>query len=115
VRGSDGTCEVDATLSETRQARALPGALYRNDLVGFQIVSRPTADNTELRVTIGTVPATLNIDVGAVTGSISRGLALPSDLLWSDVYQRLYVVDVERRGLIELTMQPLGYTQSRFE
>jgi hypothetical protein len=115
VRGADGACEVDATLSETRQARALPGTLFRNDLVGFQVVSRPTAGNTELRITIGTVPATLNIDVGAATGSVSRGLALPSDLLWSSVYQRLYVVDVERRGLIELTMQPLGYTQSRFE
>ncbi|MFN9808655.1 MAG: hypothetical protein ACK6CU_03370 [Deltaproteobacteria bacterium] len=115
VRGSDGTCGIDASLAETRQSRALPGALYRNDLVAFQVVSRPASGNTELRVTIGTVPATLNIDVGAATGSFARGLALPSDLLWSDVNQRLYIVDVERRGLLELTTQPLGYTQSRFE
>ncbi|MFN7696463.1 MAG: hypothetical protein ACK5U8_01065, partial [Deltaproteobacteria bacterium] len=98
-----------------RQSRALPGAHYRNDLVAFQVVSRPASGNTELRVTIGTVPATLNIDVGAATGSFARGLALPSDLLWSDVNQRLHIVDVERRGLLELTTQPLGYTQSRFE
>ncbi|MBX7194728.1 MAG: hypothetical protein K1X94_21920 [Sandaracinaceae bacterium] len=115
IRADDGTCEVDETLSVSRQSRAQAGALFANDLVAFQIAARPSTDSTELRVTIGTVPATLNLDVGAVASSTSRGLALPSDIVWSSVYERMYIVDVERRGLIELTMQPLVYTQSRFE
>jgi len=115
VRGTDGACEIDTTLPATRVARALPGRVYENALIAFRIPNAPAADATELRVTIGTVPAMLNIDVGAITTGAQRGLALPSDVVWNDVYQRMYVVDVERRGLIELTLQPLQYTSSRFE
>ncbi len=115
VRGADGSCEIDETLPVTRQGRARAGEQFTNELVSFQIASPPSSDSTELRVTIGTVPATLNLDVGVSTGTATRLLALPSDIVWNAVNQRLYVVDVERRGLIELTLQPLSYTQSSFQ
>lgn len=117
VRGSDGGCEVDASRPVTWQSRARASTPFANDLIGFHVASRPTSDLTELRVTIGTVPATLNLDIGAAssTTSTARSLSLPTDLLWNDVYQRFYIVDVERRGLLETTMQPLRYTSTRFE
>jgi hypothetical protein len=118
VRGADGTCAVDATLSPERMARAFPGLTYANGRIGFRIPVAPTASATELRITVGNVPATLNIDVGALSATTvggGRGLALPTDVVWNGVNARLYVVDVERRGLLELTTEPLQYTPSRFE
>jgi hypothetical protein len=116
VRADDGTCEVDTTLDRERVSRAFAGQTYANGRVGFRIPEVPSASATELRITVGNVPATLNVDIGAAQGGTgSRGLALPSDIAWNEVFQRLYIVDVERRGLLELTTQPLQYTQSRFE
>ncbi|GAB4208578.1 MAG: hypothetical protein OHK0013_27150 [Sandaracinaceae bacterium] len=117
VRGDDGRCEVDPSLPSDRMARAFPGQTYANGIVGFRVPAPPTVSGTELRVTIGNAPATLNIDVGALTTTAGggRGLALPTDVVWNDINERLYIVDVERRGLLELTTEPLQYTSSRFE
>ncbi|MBN8616883.1 MAG: hypothetical protein J0L92_40245 [Deltaproteobacteria bacterium] len=115
IRSDDGACVIDESLPTTRTSRARAGETFTNELISFRIASPPTSDSTELRVTIGTVPATLNLDVGVSNGVATRLLALPSDLVWNEVNQRLYVVDVERRGLIELTLQPLSYTTSTFQ
>jgi hypothetical protein len=117
VRADDGACAVDTTLPRERIARAFPGRTYANGLIGFRVPSAPTATSTELRITVGNVPATLNVDIGALSTGVAggRGLALPNDVVWNDVNGRLYVVDVERRGLLELTTEPLQYTASRFE
>ncbi len=116
ARGSDGTCAIDPSRPTSRQSRARPGLLFANDAIAFEIPTRPASDSSELRVTIGTVPPTLNLDVGAASSvGGARSLAMPTDLLFNDVYQRLYIVDVERRGLMETTMEPLQYTQTRFE
>lgn len=117
VRGVGGECVVDPSLPSDWIARAVPGRVFRNAHIAFRIPDAPRAEASELRVVMGNVPSTLSLDLGALGAAAggSRGLALPSDIVWNDVYQRMYVVDVERRGLVEVSMQPLAYTSSRFE
>lgn len=122
VRGADGLCSVDTTQDARRSSRAWVGIPYTGVDLAFQIDAEPTHENTSLVITIGDVPSSLLFDIGSlasssstVATSTSRSLALPSDLRWNQVYQRFYMVDVERRGLIETKVQPVAYTSNRFE
>ncbi|MDW8245342.1 MAG: hypothetical protein RMJ84_02085 [Sandaracinaceae bacterium] len=110
-----GRCRVDSQLSVFWQSRARPGELYRNAALAFRIALRPSSGSPEFRMVFSGLTL-LNLDIGALTGfGTGRGLALPVDVHWSAPIGRLYVLDVSRRGLLEVEVEPLRYTTRRFE
>jgi hypothetical protein len=120
VTTADGQCAVDAAQDARRISRVRAGQPFNNGALAFQvtrppsIVSATSTGTTEFRVVLGNVPATLNVDVGFISQQAGRQLALPADISWNGVNQRLYIIDIERRGLLELQTLPLSYTTSSF-
>ena len=120
VADGSAQCVVDETQDVRRLARVAVGEPYTNGALAFQVTRTPSAvlttstSSTEFRVVLGNVPAMLNVDVGFLSQPSPRQLALPTDIRWNDVNQRLYIIDIERRGLLELQTLPLGFTRSSF-
>lgn len=128
VAGADGVCALDATLPVTRNGRAFHEVPFENPRIAF-LISLLAADvtppgvGTELRFRIGIVDsrfgsvsdAQLRVDLGD-GGNNFRLLTLPSEVRWNDLNQHLFVLDPERRGLVEIatpSMSVVGGT--RFE
>lgn len=120
VADTNAQCVVDETQDVRRLSRVKVGQPFTNGALAFQVTRTPSAvlttatSSTEFRVVLGNVPAMLNVDLGFLSNNSPRQLALPTDIRWNDVNQRLYIIDIERRGLLELEALPLNYTRSSF-
>lgn len=120
VADTNAQCVVDETQNVRRLSRVPVGEPFTNGALAFQVARAPSpalttaTSSTEFRIVLGNVPPMLNVDVGFISSTSPRQLALPTDIRWNEVSQRLYIIDIERRGLLELQTLPLNYTQSSF-
>lgn len=126
TRAADGACMLDATLPDTLQGRAFAGRPFESARLAFQlglVDALPPISGAEIRFRIGIVSsgfgsvsdAQLLYDIGS-TGGSGRLLTLPSEVTWNDRVQHLFVLDAERRGLVEMTTLPFNVvTGTRFE
>lgn len=115
IEGTDGLCTIDTSAPRLHTHRAFLGQAFANTRVAFRIAiegvgaGAPRAESV-LRFRIGIVStaalsaadAQLQADLGFVNSSTTaRYLALPSDVIWNDMLQRTFVIEPQRRGLIE--------------
>lgn len=111
-------CVVDPTLPRSRIGRAFHGVPFVGPRISFQLSLPPgtlTILGTELRISVAGVPAPMGLDLGALSAG-GRALALPSEIVWSDLTSHAFVIDPARRGLVELEMAPLRVvTNTRYE
>jgi hypothetical protein len=126
TRAVDGACTLDATLPAAWQGRARTGVPFASTRLAFQlglVDSLPPIAGAEIRFRIGIVSsgfgsvadAQLLLDLGS-NGSGGRLLTLPSEVAWNDRVQHLFVLEPERRGLVEMTTLPFGVVSgTRFE
>lgn len=126
VEDADGRCVVDTSISELRAGRLGREGRFESTRIAFQITEDrpeilPPALGLVLSFRFGLVLNTLTsaadaqllVDIGAA-GSGARFLTLPSEIVWSDQTQLAYVIEPERRGLVEIetpTMLQVGGTR----
>jgi hypothetical protein len=112
---TDGHCAWDPTVDVLQQGRAFLGRTFVNARIAF-LLQPPTTftGNPDVRITIAPAQTALGVDLTLSTSGV-RQISLPSYLSWNESMGRLYAVDVERRGLVEITMLPLGVSATRFE
>ncbi len=107
IEAPGGVLDVDTVLS----GRAFPGVQFINPLVSFQI--QRFAEG--LAVTDSTVVVlTFNISNGfgvLLFDTSAGGTSLPSSMLFSESFDRLYFVDLVR-GVREIAFEPLSSVQS---
>lgn len=116
IEGADGLCVVDTSAPPLHVHRAFLGQAFANTRVAFRLAVEgegaglPRAGSV-LRFRVGIVSngftsasdAQLWFDLGFVSSSTSaRYNVLPSDVIWSDMLQRTFIMEPQRRGLIEL-------------
>ena len=116
IEGTDGVCMVDTSAPRLHTSRAFLGQPYANTRIAFRMAveglgSGLPRGGSVLRFQIGVVSsaassasdAQLQADLGFINSSTpTRYNALPSEVVWSDMLQRIFVIEPQRRGLIEL-------------
>ncbi|MFW6086897.1 MAG: YncE family protein, partial [Myxococcota bacterium] len=106
VAAGDGSCVVAAGLDGGARGRATPGEVFTNAEVAFRTDDVPGADQSvllEFDVTGGPDPS------GLPLGTQSDGTRVPVLLSagrFHPLNERLYVVDLANRGLVEMGLQP---------
>jgi hypothetical protein len=110
---SDGHCAWDPSLDVLAQGRAFPNRPFANARIAFQLTA-PITGNPDVRIVMTSPQSPLGIDLTLSTSGV-RQISLPAYLSWSEPMGRLYAVDVERRGLVEMTVLPVGVSTTRFE
>lgn len=120
VRGADGNCtfDVDPThLSPLLQGHAFNGVEYDNPRIRFRPTGvpgpTPLVDRSEIRLSLTGAPAQGGVDLSSASGS--RTLSLPGSLLYSEQMAALYVIEQQRRGLLELTLRPLSVSPVNYQ
>lgn len=116
IEGTDGLCTIDTTAPRLHTHRAFLGQPFANTRIALRIAVQgegaglPRAGSV-LRFRVGIVSAgftsasdaQLWFDLGFVNSSTSaRYNVLPSDVIWSDMLQRTFIIEPQRRGLVEL-------------
>ena len=102
-------CVAPPESSVLRDGQAVPGSLYENDSIAFQIA--PLMGDAEpvqgLAFTFGlsTAPSFLTLNAGA-TAAGTRSTVL-SELRYNPIDTRLYAVDSASRGLMPISLSPL--------
>jgi hypothetical protein len=111
VAGEDGRCVVDPDVDPRRRGRAASGVVFRNTQVAFHIrdAAVPPGVALELQLDTSGVPMRNSLQLGVrPTGTVA---VLPSSIAFSEINERLYVVDSANRGLLEIDPQPLRITR----
>jgi hypothetical protein len=111
VADEDGRCMVDQDADPRHRGRALGGVVFRNTQVAFHIreAAVPPGVALELQLDTSGVPLRNSLQLGVrSTGTVA---VLPSSITFSEVNERLYVVDSANRGLLEIDPQPLRITR----
>ena len=110
VDEATGACTVDPALPDTRVGRALPGRPFDNGVVRFVIeeTTSPLGPRSEVEISF------------QITG-VPRELAIPveddlttviSDIAYSEMDERLYVVDTQFKGLVRIQVTPIQVLQA---
>ncbi len=116
IEGTDGLCTVDTSANPLRTHRAFLGEPFANTRVAFRLAiegegAAAPRGGSVLRFRIGIVSASATSAADAQllaplsfvnTTTSSTFLVLPSDVIWSDMLQRIFIIEPQRRGLIEL-------------
>lgn len=115
---TSGICVLDPTLPRTDVGRAYHDVPYTNPRIAF-LLTLPggvrAVAGTELRINVTGTPSPAGLDLGALAGG-GRALALPSEVVWSEIVSHAFVIDPERRGLVELELAPLRVlSNTRYE
>ncbi|MFO0680968.1 MAG: hypothetical protein U0234_02905 [Sandaracinus sp.] len=120
VRGADGNCTFDVDpshLSPLLQGHAFNDVEYVNPRIRFRPTGvpapTPLLDRSEIRLPLSGAPAQGGVDLSSTSGT--RTLSLPGSLLYSDEMAALYVIESQRRGLVEMTLRPLTVTPVNYQ
>ncbi|MDH5671737.1 MAG: hypothetical protein OEZ06_06280 [Myxococcales bacterium] len=107
-----GRCGIDPSADPMRGARARVGCTYRNREIAFRLghpialaSDRPTAVGAEFRASIYSPAGSVRHD--ASQRRLSPVTVVPVQLHYDPVTERLYLVDVHRRGLMAIPLNPL--------
>lgn len=110
--GAEDRCVVDLAADPRRQGRAIAGRTFRNPLVAFHIASTDTGNAAvAFAFIVGQIPTRLGLDVGFSASGRVTG-TLPNDLRFNRGDNRLYVVDLAQRGLVQFSIDPFGVLRS---
>ncbi len=120
VRGADGNCTFDvdpAHLSPLLQGHAFNDVTYANPRIRFRPTGltalTPVLDRVEIRMPLTGGPSQAGVDLSSSGGT--RTMSLPGSLLYSHEMAALYVIETERRGLVELTLRPITVTPVNYQ
>jgi hypothetical protein len=96
-------CVIDKTKDQQRVGRAYDGAQFDNGFVSFKTTRAPAERDIGLSLAGTTNVPKLVMDATQVQGGTIHGV-LPVQLKYSDIDQRLYLVDITLRGLIPIPL-----------
>jgi hypothetical protein len=103
-----GRCVVDPERDPRRSGRAWLGCTFRNEAIAFRPRLGPgTVDppaGTLLRAGAASPAGRVVMDLRP--SAFGRSTVVPVQLFYNAVDGRLYVVDIHRRGLIPITLDP---------
>ncbi len=105
-----GLCTVDASLPPERVGRAVPNTVFDNGIVRFEITGGlAREDEAQLSFEIGQVPGELVIAIG------DRLPTVLSHIAFNSANDRMYVVDTQFSGLVEVELEPVVRILSSFD
>lgn len=106
-----GHCVVDESQPATEHGRAELGVPFSNVALRFELAypgaRPPRIGELQVSFDVGDVPTPLLLDIGAPSGSGGRALTLPVELTFSELTDKLYILDELRRGLAPTGLVPV--------
>ncbi|MFI5305731.1 MAG: hypothetical protein ACHQ53_00185, partial [Polyangiales bacterium] len=107
--GADGRCAVDPTTDPLLRGRLRMGCTYRNRSLALRLVP-PGPGEPEpapgVRLTIRTNTPATPLVLNANNVGFGGAIVVPTALRYSDPDRRLYMVDIQDRGLVPIPLEP---------
>jgi hypothetical protein len=107
--GEDGRCVVDSAADPILRGRVRMGCTFRNRSLAFRLAPPETGEpeptpGVRLLVRTATPAGPLILNTNNV--GFGSAIVVPTALRYSEADQRLYMVDVQDRGLVPMTLNP---------